>query len=168
MGIDRLEKVIARIRQFDPQSVTQQYDIPLVDQLSAATDDALVRTFGPETIEYERYSRAARFDNGPHNYAYRVPIEEVWQSLARSKATNIALLEQAVGSLKERLAEEEALSQPEDPDFALWSEPTLEPRERSDRKIFIVHGHAEGPRETVARFLQRAGLAAIRHQHVNF
>jgi hypothetical protein len=52
------------------------------------------------------------------------PIEEVWQSLARSKATNIALLEQAVGSLKERLAEEEALSQPEDPDFALWSEPT--------------------------------------------
>jgi hypothetical protein len=124
MGIDRLEKVIARIRQFDPQSVTQQYDIPLVDQLSAATDDALVRTFGPETIEYERYSRAARFDNGPHNYAYRVPIEEVWQSLARSKATNIALLEQAVGSLKERLAEEEALSQPEDPDFALWSEPT--------------------------------------------
>jgi hypothetical protein len=70
-------------------------------------------------------------------------------------------LEQAVASLNERLAEEEALSEVEDPEFALLSEP--EPLERSHGKIFIVHGHAEGPREAVARFLERVGLE---HLHV--
>jgi hypothetical protein len=70
LGIERLDKLITKIRQFDLQSVTEQYDIPHVKQLSAAIDDALVRTFGPDTIDYDRYRRAADFDNGPHNYAY--------------------------------------------------------------------------------------------------
>jgi hypothetical protein len=93
LGINRLDKLIAKVRQFDPQSVTEQYDIPHVKQLSAAIKDVLVRTFGPDTVDYDLYRRAAEFDNGPHNYAYHVPIEEVRQSLSRSKSANIALLE---------------------------------------------------------------------------
>lgn len=112
LGIDRLTKLIERVRQFDPQSITEQYNIAPVDQLSAAIDDVLVRTFGKDTLEYDRYRYAAEFDNGPHNYAFHVAIEEVWQSLARSKASSIALLEQAVESLKERLAEHESLAEP--------------------------------------------------------
>lgn len=34
------------------------------------------------------------------------------------------------------------------------------PRERTN-KVFVVHGHEEGPRESVARFLERLGLEAV-------
>jgi hypothetical protein len=53
LGIDRLTKVLDRVRQFDPPSVTEQFNIPHVQQLAAAVDDALVRTFGQDSIEYE-------------------------------------------------------------------------------------------------------------------
>lgn len=42
-GTERLGKLVDRVRQFDPGSVVQQYDIPNVQQLSAAIDEALVR-----------------------------------------------------------------------------------------------------------------------------
>ena len=42
LGINRLDKLIAKVRQFDPQSVTEQYDIPHVKQLSAAIKDVLI------------------------------------------------------------------------------------------------------------------------------
>jgi predicted nucleotide-binding protein len=152
--------VLDKVRQFDPRGVTEQYNIPHVKQLSAAIDDALVRTFGAETIEYARYQHASDFDNGPHNYAFQVPIGEVQQSLARSRATNIALLEQAVEGLNERLAEVEP-------------EPVVE-RDASvaklveTRKVFVVHGRPEGPREAVARFLERIGFeAVILHERAN-
>jgi predicted nucleotide-binding protein len=36
------------------------------------------------------------------------------------------------------------------------------------KKVFIVHGHAEAPREAVARFLEQLGLAPIiLHEHAN-
>lgn len=36
------------------------------------------------------------------------------------------------------------------------------------RKVFIVHGHDDGARETVARFLERIGLEAIiLHEQAN-
>jgi predicted nucleotide-binding protein len=31
----------------------------------------------------------------------------------------------------------------------------------ASREVFIVHGHAEGPRESVARFVERLGLRPI-------
>jgi predicted nucleotide-binding protein len=165
LGIDRLTKVLDRVKQFDPQSVTEQFNIPHVEQLAAAIDDALVRTFGHDTLDYDRYRFAAEFDNGPFNYAYEVQIHEVHKSLARSKARNIALLEQAIESLKERLAEEEALSEPEDPEFALAKPGGNAP---PSMKVFIVHGHAGEPREAVARFLERLGLEpVILHEQAN-
>jgi uncharacterized protein (TIGR02391 family) len=110
-GIERVGKLVERVRQFDPQSVIEQHNIPHVHQLSAAIDDALIRTFGPSTLEYDRYRLASEFDNGPFNYAFTVPIQQVHQSLARSKARNIALLEQAIEALTERLAEAEPTAQ---------------------------------------------------------
>jgi hypothetical protein len=97
-GIDRLRKRLDEVRAFDPTSVTEQYNIPHVKALAASVDDALVRTFGSDTLDYKRYKDAGYFDNGPHNYAYRVPIEQVHASLARSKARSIALLERLLRS----------------------------------------------------------------------
>ena len=91
-GIARLTKPLEAVRAFDPTSIREQFNIPQVEKLAASIDDALVRTFGADTLEYERYRRAAEFNNGPFNYAHDVPIHEVHQSLARSKDSNIALL----------------------------------------------------------------------------
>jgi predicted nucleotide-binding protein len=160
LGIDRLAKVLDRVRQFDPRSVTEQHNIPHVQQLSAAVDDALVRTFGQDSIEYERYGRAAEFDNGPFNYAYEVPIHEVQESFRRSKERNVALLEQAIESLKDRLAEHEALSEPADPPYATakTAAPALG---HQSNKVFLVHGRDDAAKNEVALFLSAIGLEPI-------
>jgi predicted nucleotide-binding protein len=162
LGIDRLAKVLEKVRQFDPLSVTEQFNIPHVQQLAAAVDDALVRTFGPDSIEHDRYRFAAEFDNGPFNYAYEVPIGDVHRSLARSKAKNVGLLEQAIESLNDRLAEEEALSEPDDPPYALARPTPLTSRpSHSSNKVFVVHGHDGAAKNEVALFLRKIGLEDI-------
>jgi hypothetical protein len=54
-GIERLTKRLDELHRFDPAAVTEQYNIPEMDRLSASIDDALVRTFGVDTVEYDRY-----------------------------------------------------------------------------------------------------------------
>ena len=53
-GIQRLRKRLDEVKAFDPRTVTAQFEIPQVDKLSAAVEDALMRTFGSESLEYER------------------------------------------------------------------------------------------------------------------
>jgi predicted nucleotide-binding protein len=157
-GIVRLKKRLDEVSAFEPTSVTEQNNIPHVEALAAAVDEALIRTFGADTLDYKRYSDAAFFDNGPFNYAYRVPIEDVHASLARSKARSIALLTQAITALEERRGEVSASS----PSQTI-SEPQV-----FDRKVFVVHGHDEGAREAIARFLERIGFEAIiLHEQAN-
>jgi predicted nucleotide-binding protein len=73
--------------------------------------------------------------------------------LTQSKERNVALLGQAIESLKERLSElgEGAASSPIAPDV---------PKELSKR-VFIVHGHAKEAKEAVARLLGTLGLDPI-------
>jgi hypothetical protein len=158
-GIDRLRKRADEVRAFDPTSVSDQNNIQHVKALSASVDEALVRTFGLDTLDYKRYSAARYFDNGPHNYAYRVPIEQVHASLARSKDQSVALLEQAIASLEERIGEATSNFAREDP---------INDSASVSRKVFIVHGHDEGAREGVARFLEKMDLMPIiLHEQAN-
>lgn len=117
----------------------------------------MIRTFGANTVEYNRYEPATEFDNGPHNYAYEVPIHQVHESLNRSKAQAIALLEQAVQSLEEQLSEESELPPPSAASASAVA-----------RKVFVVHGHDEAMREAVARFVERIGFEPIiLHERAN-
>jgi len=61
-GIARLKKRLDEVKAFDPASVTEQNNIPHVGVLSAAVDEALIRTFGADTLDYKRYSDAAYFE----------------------------------------------------------------------------------------------------------
>ena len=151
-GIERLTKRLDEVRQFDPTSITEQFNIPHVERLSAAIDESLVSTFGADSADFDRYRAASAFDNGPFNYAYAVPIGDVHRSLARSKARNLALLEQAIDALKERLAvsaPEQQTSQRADHSNSLGG-----------RQIFLVHRHA-GSEQAVARFLEQCEFTPI-------
>jgi predicted nucleotide-binding protein len=79
--------------------------------------------------------------------------------LSQSKARSIALLEQAVRSLEEQLAEEGEVAAPM----------TTEAAPASDlSKIFVVHGHDEGAREAIARFIEALGFQPIiLHERAN-
>jgi hypothetical protein len=57
-GIQRLRKALADVRAFDPSKVVDQYNVPQIPRLAAAVGEALVRTFGANTLDYERYRRA--------------------------------------------------------------------------------------------------------------
>ncbi len=158
-GIDRLAKRLEEVNAFEPTSVAEQTNVPHVEALAAAVDDSLVRTFGADTLDYRRYSDAGFFDNGPFNYAFQVPLSQVHASLSRSKARSIALLSQAIKSLEERLAEYSVTTLQHSESEAL---------ELFERKVFIVHGRDDGPREAVARFLERLGFKpVILHEQAN-
>lgn len=158
LGADRLRKRIEALEAFDPRTVADQNDIPERDALAASIEDALSRTFGHGTVEYNRYKGAAYLDNGPFNYMYDVDIGEVRQSLTRSKAQNIALLNQAVSSLEERALELDDATAPV-PDV---------PNKLTSTRVFVVHGRDEAAREAVSNVLMKLNLVpVILHEQAN-
>jgi hypothetical protein len=50
-GVERLQKRLEALKQFDPNSVIEEFETPGLDALAASIDDALVRTFGATSIE---------------------------------------------------------------------------------------------------------------------
>lgn len=158
-GVKRLSKRINEVEAFDPNTVTDQFDHPELNALEAEIDQALVATFGANTLDYLRYYPASRFDTGPLNMMYETPLHTVRAAIASSKAKSLALLNSAVKSLKEQLDEVGA--------SIVASEASQVPRQLM-RSVFIVHGHDEGAREMVARFLERIGFkAVILHEQAN-
>ena len=178
LDIDRLSRRIKELEAFDPQSVTKRFGDPKVTEIETAIDETLAAVFGHGTVEYDRYSPAARLDHGPVTMSvtpswiaargggYSGPQDQTVEAreyIAEGKQQALGLLRQAVRGLEEDIGEQEALAEPEDLPYAIvrgaaaqQSETTISPC-----KVFIVHGHDEGPREAVARFIERLGFEAI-------
>jgi predicted nucleotide-binding protein len=78
-------------------------------------------------------------------------------------------LEQAIETLKDRLAEEEALSEPDDPPYAIVSTVATAPNATApSNKVFVVHGRDDAAKNEVALFLRTIGLEPIiLHQRPN-
>jgi hypothetical protein len=53
-GINRLQKRLEEVDAFDPTSVIEQFNIPHVEALATSIDDALIRTFGADTLRMSR------------------------------------------------------------------------------------------------------------------
>ena len=153
IGYRRLQKRLEAVQSFDPHSVTNQFNTPELNALAASIDEALVRTFGADTLDYERYKSAKDFQYRPSSYKHATQPAEFQASISRSKDRSVALLGGAIKSLEEQL--EEHSSNP--PVIQASPGTTRHP----SRKVFIVHGHDEGPRETVARFIEKLGFEAI-------
>ena len=151
-AIPRLQKRIAEVEAFDPTTVNPADPGASVQTIEASIDDALTRTFGHDTVEYQRYQPAARFD-WPMSLGARTPPPRIIEGLVRSRQRSLDLLNQAVAALKERWEEASV------PVLGRVLEDV--PFDVSNRKVFVVHGHDTGAREAVARFLERAGFEPI-------
>jgi hypothetical protein len=129
IGAQRLRKVLAEVRAFSPAKVTDQYNVPEIPRLSAAIDEALVRTFGANTLDYERYRRATdlarRITVGPP-----LAIEQVRAEFARVRARSIGLLEQAISGLDAELVEFVAATEA--------VKPSMQPKHSSPAKADLL------------------------------
>jgi predicted nucleotide-binding protein len=167
IGITRLQRRIADLEAFDPQSVQKRW-APEVKALEAAIEETLAGVFGHRTVEYNRYGGATRLDNGPivaklgsgfggsRAGERSENLREVYRYLSEGKQQSILLLQQAVRGLEEEIADRGELSAAPAAAIAAEAAPTLDLS-----NVFVVHGHDGEPREAVARFLERLGLGAV-------
>lgn len=167
-GIDRLNRRITDLEAFDPQSVQKRWP-PEVTALQSAIDEALTLAFGYQTIEYNRYKAATHLDTGNNMAKFSRDLDgrgsefqdvaEARKSLAAGRQKSLVLLRQAIKGLQEDIADREPLTQPTE---------LRHDRQIDFSKVFVVHGHDEGAREAVARFLERLGIKpVILHEQAN-
>jgi predicted nucleotide-binding protein len=158
-GIDRLKKRISELEAFDPASVQDRWS-PATHAIDTAIEETLAKVFGDDTPAYNRYSSAARLDNGPLIMGGGPdPAYKVQEWLREGKARSLALLNQAVNGLEEDLADLGESAPP--------SAPT-QPRFANNDEIFIVHGRDSPAKIEVARLIQKAGLRdVILHEQPN-
>ena len=112
-GIDRLNKRIADLEAFDPQSVQKRWS-PEAKALEASIKEALTVALGHNTIGYKRYEDAARLDTGPigarfdlngSGFDHHQDAHEAQQYLADGKQKSLVLLRQAIRGLEEEIAD---------------------------------------------------------------
>jgi hypothetical protein len=119
--IERLQKCITKLEAFDPQKAHNR--APAVLELEAAVDRALSSAFGYGTPAYLRYNEAATLDPSPlmANVMVRAPVsappggptrrdakvQETRQQFSVNKARAIALLQNAIRTLEEEIADAE-------------------------------------------------------------
>ena len=157
LAIQRLRRRIAEVQALRP-AVLEMYS-PKVTALQASVDDSLSLIYGTKTDKYNRYRRHIDFGESIPSFGQARTLEEYREDVRKGRETVITLLGEAVRSLEERLSE---LGQPL-PTDAPRPAPTI-----PNRKVFIVHGRDEVPREAVARFLRDIGFEPIiLNEHAN-
>jgi predicted nucleotide-binding protein len=171
--IERLQSCIRELEALDLQKVQKRGGDPEVMRIEAAIEDALAAAFGHGTPAYNRYRDAANLDQGPHtlrmqpawgrgpsiNYDAQ-DAHEAQKYLAEGKVRSSALLKGAISALEAEIADRPGV------DMLPTTGDAMPQRDLS--KVFVVHGHDEGAREAVARFLERLGIKPIiLHEQAN-
>lgn len=158
-GITRLEERIAELKAFDVQTVLRGRT-PELAALEVAIKDTLGRCFGEDTVAYRHFQGAANLDYRPMVLISGAPPVNYISPISNHIQSAIALLSQAQRTLREDLA---------DLEHASVLVPAAELGEQAlSRRVFVVHGHDEGARETVARFLDKIGFEpVILHEQAN-
>ncbi len=155
-GIERLRKRMDDLNSFDPNGVARRFD-PQVTALETSIADTLDRIFGPDTVERRRFD-VGHLDGGPIQMSLGRGYEPDFKPyLEKGKARALAAIGSAIKALEEEVEEQSA--------YATLDKGRLEVTPvaptTTSKRIFIVHGREEGPRESVARFLEKLGFTPI-------
>jgi len=154
-GIARLERLIREIEAFDETKLTKRWGAEQTT-LETTVKGTLTSVFGHETVEYRRYAQAARLDHGAVMMRFDgggyEDGHEARKYVAEGKVQSVQILRAAINWLRDEIED------------ATDSSPAAVPAQVSatlSQRIFVVHGHDEGARQTVARFIERIGFEAI-------
>ncbi|MBU1306570.1 MAG: nucleotide-binding protein [Alphaproteobacteria bacterium] len=156
-GLRRLKEVAERLDTFDIANAHPDDDgelSRLIADIAAAVD----RAFPAGSSDHDRYSSASSI-HGFHSIQMADPfgrggysgpnLPEYRRGLTSDITRSKSLLASAISTLEADISD----MAPQEPEH-----PVL--RQRNNR-IFIVHGRADGPKNTVARFLTDLGLLPI-------
>jgi predicted nucleotide-binding protein len=160
-GINRLTQRLKDINAFDVNAMTQGYP-PELTALSASIERALSKTFGKGTEDYNRFLPATKLAWTPIAVSADrpTPLYQYQNGVKNNIARSNALLNEAIRSLTEDIGDSEARM--------LIVSPSSTDKKEPSRRVFIVHGHDEGARESVARFIEQIGMeAVILHERPN-
>jgi predicted nucleotide-binding protein len=144
-ALPKIKRRMEELQALDPTQMRQRDD----PSFSAAEDRAnqtLSDVFGPDTVEFRRFR--VHLDTAGYA-AYEVPPEEWIPGYQHGIADAVEKLKSVVQLFEENLADGLATDAPQ----------TVQPT--PSRKVFLVHGHDEGAKQEVARFLERLRLEAI-------
>ena len=154
-GIARLERLICEIEAFEVSKLTKRWS-PEQTTLETTIEGTLTSVFGHQTVEYRRYSRATKLDHGAIvmniGRGARDDGHEARQYVTEGKVQAVQILRSAINWLNDEI------------DDVAENTPAavhVQAVTALSQKIFIVHGHDEGARQTVARFIERIGFEAI-------
>jgi hypothetical protein len=173
--IERLQKCVTSLEAFDPQKARKR--APAILELEAAIDKALSSAFGYGTPAYLRYTEAATLDPSPllTSVAVRAPakavsgpvrhdakVQETRQHFSEHKTRAITLLQQAMRSLEEEIAQTEpkaAEKAKHTPDVVAHTKPEPKSAEKPDVRSAAPRRWAgitfESVRGHVGRWLRR-------------
>ncbi|KWS22452.1 TIR domain-containing protein [Pseudomonas syringae] len=158
-GLARLDERISELENFNVNTLVNG-NSPELTALKAAIKDTLERCFGDNTSAYQRFHPATGLRH-VSRYIGGGPIDYVTPT-RRNIANAVALLKEAQRTLREDLTDHKHADTPE-ASIVVDNAPRV-----LQRKVFVVHGHDEGARETVARFLMQLGFdPIILHEQAN-
>jgi predicted nucleotide-binding protein len=157
--LGRLDERIRELQSFNIGQIPKG-NSPALGALEAAIQDTIIRCFGEDTLASRRFLPAAHLQMRPIAFSDNYPLQQHYQEAAQKNiAQSIALLGEAKRVLQEEQSELSVESTPESRAAISQS---------YSRRVFIVHGHDEAARETVARFLTAAGFEPIiLHEQAN-
>lgn len=154
-GIKRIAK---RLEELDTFNVTamREWHPPELTALSTAITRALEKTFGEATSDFQRFAAAGTLAWSPVVYTLGdpPPLSDYRDGVRHNIERSRALLKEAIRTLEEDIAEAA--------DHGEAVQPALPvPEPTHSRRVFVVHGHDEGARDTVARFLEKIDLTPV-------
>ncbi|GAA0018536.1 TIR domain-containing protein [Bradyrhizobium diazoefficiens] len=158
-AIPRIEKRIADLRALNIGELGGLGG-PQIQGIRASVEQTLEEIFGRYSTEYRRYHPAAILTGGPivMGGGQRIDHRPYYE---KSRQSAIALLEQAIQGLRERMDDLASSYAPEG--ASLGDEVP-----QFSQRVFVVHGREGEEREAVARFLEKLGLeAVILHEQPN-
>jgi predicted nucleotide-binding protein len=160
-GITRLRRVVKDVEAFDPQTMQDRRPAELA-ALEERVREAVEKTFYPGTSQFNRFIDAGDIASRSMVVTFggdATPLSEHVAKATKNKRDAVALLNEAIRSLEDDLAE---IGTPSASSSAAATPQAL------SRNVFVVHGHDEGARESVARYLEKLGFTAIvLHEQAN-
>jgi len=152
-GIRKLQKRIDELSQFDVSVIEERFDSK-ASALKDKINSTLADIFGRDTPEYNDHSiwsldTLPLVAGGPEH-----PINVVREAYQKGINDAVTRLSGLKDTLEEKLEDLE-----ERPSSSVTLRPEREPP--GNRKVFIVHGHDELAKQTVARFVSQLDLTPI-------
>lgn len=153
--IKRIERKICELKSYNANEINDEYP-PELKSLSLSIKDLIERIFADRPSLMQRYQKAGTLFFSPSFYTDSYPQPHHYiKGTKKNIANAVAILESAIATLELDLEEVRHSRSP----IEIKSMPDAKPM--PSNRVFIVHGHDEGARESVARFLTQIGYDPI-------